>query len=288
MSLRPLYARPRTLAEAAAVLSEIKSGAVVVAGGQDIMPHINYGRLMPAVVVDVGTISELRGIASDGDGLAIGALTTHRELRSHASVVRHAPLLAAGAGEIGGGWQVHNRGTIGGNIAALHPLYDIVPALLALGAEAEVHDDQGTHRMPVDKIVSNTGLGLGTRSVLARLHLRASPPGGGWGYRKLKATAGAYGSANAAAVVTLNKGEISSLRVVIGGASALPVDASAVAARAVGQRWSDRLGDEIETACRELIKQPLSDQQGEGSWRRAMAGVMARRAVQDAIARVAA
>lgn len=286
MSLRPLYARPRTLTEAGAVLSEIRSGAVIVAGGQEIMPHINYGRLMPAVVVDVGAMSELRSITMDGGVLTIGALVTHRELRRHEVVARHAPLLAMGAAEVGGGWQVHNRGTIGGNIVAMHALYDIIPTLLALDAEVEMHSDGKIHRQPLARVLSDSAHGLGTRAILTRIRLK--PAIGGAAYRKLKATGGAYGSANAAALVTLTKGAIATLKVVIGAVSALPVDGSAALAPLIGRAWDKRAADDLETMCAALIKEPLSDHQGDGSWRRAMAGVVARRAVVDAVARAAA
>jgi CO/xanthine dehydrogenase FAD-binding subunit len=286
MSLRPLYARPRTVTEAGAVLSGIRSGAVVVAGGQEIMPHINYGRLMPTAVVDIGSIAELRGIAMDGSELTIGALATHRDIRRNDLVARHAPLLSAGAAEVGGGWQVHNRGTIGGNLTSMHPLYDIAPALLALKAEVEIHGDGGARRIALAKVMSDTAHGLGSRTILTRIRVR--PAAGGWAYRKLKATAGAYGSANAAVQVSLNKGTITALTVVIGAASALPIDASSALAHLIGRPWDTRAADEAEAACAALIKEPLSDQQGDGAWRRAMAGVMARRAAADAIARATA
>ncbi len=288
MSLRPLYARPRTLADAGALLASIKTGAVVIAGGQDMMPHINHGRLMPAAVIDIGAVAELRGITTSADVVSIGALVTHRDLEHDATIARLLPILAAGAGQIGGGRQVRNRGTVGGNIAAQHPLYDIAPPLLALEAEIEIHGDGATHRIALAAALNDAGIGLGARSILARIHVSAPEPGTGWAYRKLKATGGAYGSANAAALVALTRNEVSTLRIVIGAASERLVDATAALAHLIGRTWNEHMADEIEAVCAGAIGEPLSDHQGGGAWRRAMAGVMARRAVTDAVARTKA
>lgn len=288
MSLRPLYARPRKLADVVATLADIRTGAIVVAGGQEVMPHINYGRLMPAAVIDICAIAELRGVTATADTVTIGALTTHRDLQNDATIGRLTPILAAAAAEVGGGRQVHNRGTVGGNIVAMHPLYDLAPALLALKAEVDVEDTSGPRRTSLAKLIAEASHGLGVRSVLSRIHVTAPGAGGGWGYRKLKATGGAYASANAAAVATMAKGEIMSLSVVIGAATERPIDASAALSRLHGRTWDQRTADEVESICAGLIAAPLADHQGAGPWRRAMAGVMARRAIGDAVARAKA
>jgi aerobic carbon-monoxide dehydrogenase medium subunit len=108
--------------------------------------------------------------------------------------------------------------------------------------------------------------------------------GAGWSYQKLKITEGSYGSANAAAVVTLAAGRIASLRLVVGAAGERPVDAGAALAALVGRAFDARVAAEVEQACAALVAQPLSDQQGDATWRRAMAGVVARRALAQAVA----
>ena len=94
---------------------------------------------------------------------------------------------------------------------------------------------------------------------------------------------GCAGSANAAAIVTLDGDKITSLRVVVGAVSELPVDISDALSGYRGQTWSDHLADEVEAKAAAEIKTPLSDHQGDGDWRKAMAGIMARRAVEAAI-----
>jgi FAD binding domain in molybdopterin dehydrogenase len=169
VSLNPQYARPRSAQQAVELLEGLGAGAMVIAGGQELMPHMNYGRLMPGVLVDIGGIAELRGITEDTGRIAIGALTSHRELQTSALVRERLPLLAFAAQRVGGGWQVHNRGTVGGNIVAMHPLYDIAPALIALDTEVDVQTSAGTRRVALAALISETAHGLGTTSILTRI-----------------------------------------------------------------------------------------------------------------------
>lgn len=285
MSLHPMIARPRTLEQASEVLANLSAGAMIIAGGQELMPSVNYGVLMPEVYIDIGQIEALQGISEQGD-LHIGALTVHRDIQQSETVQAQAPLLSHAATTVGGGLQVHNRGTIGGNIVSMHPLYDILPSLLALEAEVDILKAGGEQRLLLSDLIKDTRHGLGTESLLVRIVIKPMAADLGWAYEKLKITAGGYGSANAAAMVSLKKGSIASLRVVVGAASSLPVDVSSQLKECVGQKWSKRLADLIETRVSAAISAPLSDHQGDGNWRKAMAGVTARRAVSAAIIKI--
>ena len=286
MSLHPQFARPRSVEQATELLAGLTSGAVIIAGGQELMPSINYGHLMPSVFVDIGSIKDLKGITAENGEISIGALTVHRDVQNDESVQRDIPLLAFSASQVGGGWQVHNRGTIGGSIVSMHPLYDILPALLVLGAEVEVAGAGSVRRVSLSDLMKETSHGLGSQSILTRIFIKPMAAAAGWGYEKLKVTGGSYGSANAAAIVSLDGSKISSLNVVIGAVSALPIDISHGLSRFIGQEWDDSLGDSLADTCSGLVSEPLSDHQGDGEWRRAMGGIMAQRAVASAVKRV--
>ncbi|NNL99599.1 MAG: xanthine dehydrogenase family protein subunit M, partial [Gammaproteobacteria bacterium] len=114
MSRHAMYARPRNLEQAAALLGALDTGAMLIAGGQELMPYINYGQMEPSVLVDISGLKELNGISLEPDGaLAIGALSVHSEIARDPGVLAAAPLLAHAVTLVGGGRQVHNRGTIG-------------------------------------------------------------------------------------------------------------------------------------------------------------------------------
>lgn len=289
MSLYPSFARPKTLDQATALLDSLSSGAIVIAGGQEIMPSVNRGVLQPDVYVDIGSIAELRGIKLDADSgqLAIGALTVHRELQTHDLVCQHAPLLAASAIKAGGGRQVHNRGTIGGNVVAMHPLYDIAPALLTLQAKVETIKNGELSVHPLATLLSDTRHGLGSDAILVRVLLTPMTATTGYSYQKLKMSGGAYGSANAACVVEMQNDAITSLRMTIGAVAEHLIDATDAAAFLIGNSWSDDTAEQLKTVVSALVTEPLSDQQGNGEWRSAMAGVVAARACAAAINSVA-
>ncbi|MCS6946572.1 MAG: FAD binding domain-containing protein [Steroidobacteraceae bacterium] len=285
MTLHAQFARPRNLEQAVALLENLGAGTVLIAGGQEIMPHVNYGRLRPAVFVDINALPELAGIGTERDVVRIGALTVHRQLQRDPIITQSLPLLASAAAQIGGGWQVHNRGTVGGNIAALHPLYDIIPPLMALEAEVEIASTAGVSRVPLGTLVHESARVLGAAGVLTGVLVKPQRLSDGWSYQKLKMVEGSYGSANAAAIVALDSARrIVDLRVVIGAVSERPLDVSEPLRHlALGRSYDERLAGEVEQTCRSLVTQPLADQQGGAEYRVGMAGVMARRAVETAL-----
>lgn len=288
MSLHPMYARPRKLEQAVELLAGLNTGAVVIAGGQELMPAINSGVMMPEVYVDIGGLEELKGITFENNELFIGALSVHREVQDSDLVQQHIPLLAYSATQVGGGWQVHNRGTIGGNIVSMHPLYDIAPALLALAADVELMGENGLRRISLEDLQVDTSHGLGSDAILSRVLVCPMAGNSSWGYQKLKNSGGAYGSANAAAVLELDGEVVRSIRLVIGAASEHLIVVEQQLADCIGRPYSAGMGADIERICSAAVVQPLDDQQGDSQWRQAMAGVVARRAVEDAVARAAA
>jgi aerobic carbon-monoxide dehydrogenase medium subunit len=285
MSVHSQYARPGRLEQALELLAGLGPGAMVFAGGQELMPHLNYGRLSPAVIVDVGRLAELRGIEQLPDGrLSIGALTVHREVQQHPLVRAHARVLAAAAGEIGGGWQVHNRGTIGGNIASMHPLYDILPPLVALGAWVELASVQGRTQIALTELLRRTDHGLGVSSLLTRVLIPTGSRVAAGAYYKLKIVEGAYGSANAAVQLVLGAdGVIESLRAAIGAVSERLVVPDDACQQLVGRVPDTRTLREFSDACAAAVIEPLSDQRGHAQYRQAMAGVAAGRALEAAL-----
>lgn len=290
MSAHSMYARPRKLADATALLGQLEAGAMVFAGGQELMPHLNYGRIEPAVIVDIGQLKELTGVRLGDDGrLAIGALTVHRDIQRNSLIAEHVPLLANAAAQIGGGWQVHNRGTIGGNIVSMHPLYDIVPSLRVLGAAVELTTTDGVQEMPLAELMSRTDHGLGVSSLLTRVLVPRLAPDVGWAYYKLKIVEGSYGSANAAVTVTLDDSRrITSLQLAIGAVSEQLLVPEEVCRRFTGRRLDDDLLDAFADACAASVHEPVTDQRGDAEYRRAMAGVAARRALVEAAGRIRA
>ena len=135
------YHRARSLSEAQQLMAA-NPGAKLLAGGHSLIPLLKLRLAMPAAVIDIGRVPELRGIAVSDGSLRIGALTTHAELAASADVRRSAAALAEAAALVGDP-AVRNRGTIGGNIAHADPASDLPTVLVALGAHIQVVGPRG-------------------------------------------------------------------------------------------------------------------------------------------------
>ena len=126
------YHKPSSLAEALRLLRELPD-AKLLAGGHSLIPAMKLRLASPAALIDMGALAGLRGVASEGGALRIGALTTHATLAASGVVRASSPLLAECAAQIGD-VQVRNRGTIGGSLAHADPAADLPTAVVALGA----------------------------------------------------------------------------------------------------------------------------------------------------------
>ena len=138
---------PRSLGDAVKMLRD-EGPLVPLAGCTDLYVALNFGTLRPTRFLNLWKLDALRGIETRGATLRIGALTTHTEIITSASVRRRLPMLAAAAREIGG-VQIQNRGTIGGNVANASPAGDTLPVLLAADAVVVLRSASGIRRVPM-------------------------------------------------------------------------------------------------------------------------------------------
>ncbi|MDG1116462.1 MAG: xanthine dehydrogenase family protein subunit M [Flavimaricola sp.] len=143
------YLRPGTLAEAIAILSEHEGEAQPLAGGQSLMPMMNFRVAAPAVLVDLSALSELRGITRTDTSVRIGAMTRYRELADWANICTDLPLIAVALPHIAHD-AIRNRGTIGGSLALADAAAEMPALMLALGATIELMGPNGTRHVPAD------------------------------------------------------------------------------------------------------------------------------------------
>jgi carbon-monoxide dehydrogenase medium subunit len=141
------YARPSSLEEALSLLAEHGDDAKVLAGGHSLIPLMRLRLATPAMLIDIGRLSELSYVRDGGDHLAIGALTRHRAVETDPLVAAHAPVLARVAGQVGDP-QVRHRGTIGGSIAHGDAASDLPAAVLALDGTMVIAGPSGRREVP--------------------------------------------------------------------------------------------------------------------------------------------
>jgi carbon-monoxide dehydrogenase medium subunit len=157
--VRPFaYARPATLADAHALLTEHGERARLLAGGTDLLIRLRDGSLRPDVVIDLKAIPELDdGIHVAGDRLVIGARATMTAIAAHPLVRRDYTALAEAAAVVGS-VQIRNRATLAGNLCNASPAADTAPALLVFGASVVVAGPDAERRIPVDAWFVRSGV----------------------------------------------------------------------------------------------------------------------------------
>jgi carbon-monoxide dehydrogenase medium subunit len=280
------YHRPVTVSEALAVLARYGGEARLLAGGQDLVPLLNTGRLAPAAVVDLKALSHLAAITA-GVALRVGALATHRDILTSAAVRTACPLLTEAAGLIGGGPQVRNRGTIGGSVAARNPAYDYAAPLLAVDAELWIAGPTGERRAAAEAFLGQAPSSEpAPMDLLLAISVQPIAPEAGWAYEKLRFSDGCYTIAAAAAVVAVDaRGACASARLAVSGVEPAPARLRDVEEGLVGARLDDAVLAEAGTAVERRILRPISDALADGDYRRAMAGVVVQRALARAARR---
>lgn len=278
------YIAPSTLKDMLAHLDSLGSRATVLAGGQDVAPLMNQGRFAPKTIVDLKRVKGLSGIVRRNGSIAVGARTTHREIERSGLLLEANGLLVDAAGQIGGGMQVRNRGTIGGAICAGNPAYDYAPCLVALDAKIRARSSKRSRTIPAAAFFLSDGVtGLEPGELVTEIIVPSLPKEGGAAYYKLKFTDGCYNIASAACVVQLDgDGTASGVSMALGGVSPAPIRLSEVEDAVTGSELSDELMATVSSLAQKSVTRPISDVQADGSYRRAMAGIVATRALADA------
>jgi carbon-monoxide dehydrogenase medium subunit len=181
------------------LLGEHGDDAKLLAGGHSLLPMMKLRLAAPAVLIDIGRLTELAGISTDGGEIVIGATTRHADLAASELVRAEAPLLAHSASLVGDP-QIRHRGTIGGSLAHADPAADLPMALVALGGSVEMLGPAGTRRVAADDFFAGyfeTSLQEDEMISAVRVPRR---PGVPWGYQKFVRRANDWAIVGVAAV----------------------------------------------------------------------------------------
>ena len=276
------YHRPGTVAEVIDALSRFED-AKLLAGGQSLMPMMNFRYVTPANVVDLNRVPELTGIAEDGDAVVIGAMTRQREIKDSALVAARCPLLAEALHHVGH-TQTRNRGTLGGSLAYLDPAAELPGVLLAHDAVLEVEGRDGARSIPM----SQWSLGymtpaLEAAELLVRVRIPAWPPGHGFGFSEVARRHGDFAMAGAGALVWMGGVSIRRCVIALVGVDDGPVRLDAAEALLTGNAPTP---GRLDAAARAALDVPgIEDVHASAAYRRKIAAVVTRRALDQALAR---
>ena len=286
-----MYHRPTSTDEALDLLAELGDEAKVLAGGQSLVATLNLRLARPAHLIDInrldGPLSQIDA-ATDG-GIRFGALVRQRAAEQAALVRERAPLLAEALPFIGH-QQIRNRGTICGNLAHADPASELPAVAVALDGQLTARSKaRGERSIPAAEFFRGyLTTALEPDELLVDFRLPAWPAGAGGSFQEGARRHGDYALVGVAALVQLDSnGTCAAARLAVTGAGPGPVRAREAEASLEGQPVST---DAINAAAERVVGalDPLSDVHATAAYRRHVAGVLARRALEAATARARA
>jgi carbon-monoxide dehydrogenase medium subunit len=274
------YHDPRTVPEAVALLGRLDN-ARLLAGGQSLMPMLNMRFVLPDHVIDLNRIGALAFVREADGALEIGAMTRQRTLEFDATVRRHCPLLHTAIRQVGHR-QTRNRGTIGGSLCHLDPAAELVAVAAALDAVIEVTGPGGVRTIGFDDFPRGYMTpALEPDELVTAVRLPSWPDGHGYGFVEFARRHGDFAVISAAALLDRDgTGRIRRASITLGGVGAAPQRMRAVEQALTGQIASVELFRDTAALCRAI--EPMEDVHAPAAYRRHLAVVLCRRALEQA------
>ena len=280
------YFAPTAVDEALALLAEHGGDAKPLAGGQSLIPAMNFRLARPAVLVDLNGISALAYVRAEAGGVAIGAMTRQRAVERSDVVAGAAPLLAEAMPSIAHP-QIRNRGTVGGSIAHADPSAELPAIMVALEARFRVRSGAGERTIAaIDFFKGMLETALAPGELLVEIALPPPPERTGTAFLEMARRHGDYALVGVAVAVTLDaRGACRTARIALLSVGDGPVLATEAAKVVIGERPSDTLLRAAADAAATRDIDPPSDIHASATYRRHLAAVLTRRALARAFER---
>lgn len=277
--------RPTSIDEVLFLLGEHGDDAKLLAGGQSLIPLLNFRLARPEVLIDINRVAELDSISATNGAIAIGALTRQATVESSDLALGHSPILRDALHFVAHP-QIRNRGTFGGSIAHADPAAELPAAVVAADATLLVRSRSGERRISAgDFFVSHLTTVLEDDELLVSVDFPAPPPGSGTAFQEFARRSGDYALGGAAAIISLDAGgSCASAAVALLGASDVPVRAEEAEASLLGRRVDAAAAREV---ARLAVKDanPISNMHGDGDYRKRVIEAMVERSLLEAVGR---
>ena len=256
--------------------------AKILAGGHSLLPIMKLRLAAPALLVDLGRLEDLKYVRDEGDHIAIGAMTRHSDVEADPILQEHCGLLSYTASLVGDP-QVRHRGTIGGSISHGDAASDLPSALLALEGTFVVKGSGGERTVAAgDFFQDYLQTDLAPDEVLTEIRVSKLGQNVGWSYKKFNRRAQDWAVVGVAAVVEKSNGTISSARIGLTNMGSTPLRATAAEGALSG---ADASSVAEATSNADEGTSPASDIAASAEYRRHLARVLSRRAVEEALSR---
>ncbi len=281
------YHRPRSVDDAIALLSQHGDEGRVIAGGHSLVPMMKLRLAAPSHLIDLAALDELKGIAVADQAIVIGAMTTQHEIIADQALAARCPILRETAALIADP-QVRYCGTLGGNVANGDPGNDMPAVMQCLGASYRLRGPNGERSVAArDFYEAAYFTARADDEILTAVEIPTPAAGHGAAYEKQKRKVGDYATAAAAVMLTLAGGTCETASVALTNVGETPLFVEAAGQALAGSGLDDAAVTAAVEAAR-AAAEPVSDLRGPADYRRHLAGVMVRRAVERARRRAAA
>ena len=281
------YFAPVELQEALDLLERYGDEAKILAGGQSLMPLMNLRLARPGLIIDINRLSSLDTItATPEGGLTIGALTRQRALERSKIVQEQNPILAAAMPLIGH-FQIRNRGTIGGSLVHADPAAELPAVSLLLGAEFLLRSKSAVRVVPAAEFfLSYLTTAIRPAELLTEIRLPKWPSGEAWAVQEIARRKGDFALIGVALRAELDGEEtVQKAVIVMFGVDSKPLRMERAEAILKGRRISEAFLRELSGVVAEEL-QPDSDIHASAAYRKEVGGVLVRRALESALAKV--
>ena len=279
------YVAAESVEHAIALLTEHGPNAKLIAGGQSLVPMMNFRLARPDWLIDINRISNLAGIRVEGNTLRIGSMTRYADLEASDTVRRHAPLLGLILPHIAHA-AIRNRGTVGGSVCHADPAAEMPVAMLALDAVFEVRGPVGTRRIAAnDFFLGQMTTAIEADEILTAIDLPVARAEDAAGFSEFARRRGDFALASAAVVLRLAGDQLTDhVRIAVGGLSERPMRARGAEALLAGWNAEPAL---IERAAREAANEvdAGSDLHATESYRRHLVQTQVKLALTAALER---
>ena len=281
------YEAPDSLGAALDLLARHGGDAKVLAGGQSLIPVMNFRLAQPATLIDLNRLPGLDFVRrTPAGGLAIGAMTRQRRLEREPLVAELAPLLAEAVPHIAHP-QIRNRGTVGGSLAHADPAAELPAVAVALRARFRLQRAGGERWVEAERFFGGLfATDMAPEELLVEIELPPLPPRTGWAFMEVARRHGDYAQVGVAALVTLDDGgRCREVRLAFLSVGDKPVVAARAAAQLAGEvPTAEAIAAAAETVAREEID-PTGDLHASAAFKRHLARVLTMRALRQAAER---
>ncbi len=275
------YAVAENAEHAVSLLADAGGEGKLIAGGQSLMPMLNFRLLEPELLIDIGRIGGLDTVAETDDGVHAGALTRHATLEHSPLVNAYFPILSFAMKHVAH-VAIRNRGTIGGSLSHADSAAELPMMAVLLDAEVSITGPEADRAIPAREFFHGAlDTDLGDTEMVTSVTLPKLPSGTGWGFEEISRRAGDFAIAAVATTLRVKDGVARDVRLAVTGVDETPLRMSRAEQFLTGRA----LDEDVLSAAAFMVRRdisPNSDPHASADYRRHLAGVLVKRVIRTA------